>query len=76
MGIWNSSGNRCVYQRFGADIRTTQAGLSSTTFAILLATGGGNYISGVIQNVTSTSFDIAWTETGVATAQVYMWEAL
>jgi hypothetical protein len=75
IGIWNSSGNRCVYQRFGATITATQAGLSSTTFAILLATGGGSYISGVIQNVTSTSFDIAWTETGTTTAQVYMWEA-
>lgn len=75
MGIYNSSGNRCVYQRYGAAITTTQAGLSSTTFAILLATGGGSYISGVIQNVTSTQFDIVWTETGTATAQVYMWEA-
>lgn len=75
IGIYCSSGNRCVYQRYGAAITTTQAGLSSTTFAILLATGGGNYISGVIQNVTSTQFDIVWTETGTATAQVYMWEA-
>lgn len=75
MGIWNSSGNHCVYQRYGAAITTTQAGLSSSAFAILLATGGGNYISGVIQNVTSTQFDIVWTETGAATAQVYMWEA-
>lgn len=75
MGIFNSSGNFCVYQRYGAAITTTQAGLSSNTFAILLATGGGNFISGVIQNVTSTQFDIVWTETGTATAQVYMWEA-
>ena len=75
MGIHNSSGNFCVYQRYGAAITTTQAGLSSNTFTILLATGGGNYISGVIQNVTSTQFDIVWTETGTATAQVYMWEA-
>jgi len=75
MGVFNSSGNFCVYQRYGAAITTTQAGLSSSAFAILLATGGGNYISGVIQNVTSTQFDIVWTETGTATAQVYMWEA-
>lgn len=75
MGVFNSSGNFCVYQRYGAAITTTQAGLSSNTFAILLATGGGNFISGVIQNVTSTQFDIVWTETGTATAQVYLWEA-
>jgi len=75
IGTFTSSGNRCVYQRYGAAITTTQAGLSSNAFAILLATGGGNYISGVIQNVTSTQFDIVWTETGTATAQVYLWEA-
>lgn len=75
MGIFSSSGNFCVYQRYGAAITTTQAGLSSSAFAILLATGGGNFISGVIQNVGATSFDIQWTETGTATAQVYLWEA-
>lgn len=75
MGVFNSSGNFCVYQRYGAAITTTQAGLTSTTFAILLATGGGNFISGVIQNVTSTAFDLVWTESGTSTAQVYLWEA-
>lgn len=75
IGVFNSSGNFCVYQRYGAAITTTQAGLSSNTFAILLATGGGNFISGVIQNVTSSQFDVVWTETGTATAQVYLWEA-
>lgn len=75
MGVFNSSGNFCVYQRYGAAITTTQAGLTSNTFCILLATGGGNFISGVIQNVTSTQFDISWTETGTATAQPYLWEA-
>lgn len=75
MGVFNSSGNFCVYQRYGAAITTTQAGLTSNTFCILLATGGGNFISGVIQNVGASSFDLVWTETGTATAQVYMWEA-
>lgn len=75
IGIFSSSGNFCVYQRYGTSITTTQAGLSSSTFAILLATGGGNFISGVIQNVDGDSFDIVWTETGAATAQVYLWEA-
>lgn len=75
MGVWNSSGNRCVYQRYGAAITTTQVGLSSNTFCILLATGGGNFISGVIQNVTASSFDLVFSETGTATAQPYLWEA-
>lgn len=76
MGIYNSSGNRCVYQAYNtAAITTTQAGASSTTFAISLSTGANNFITGVIGNVTTTQFDIVWTETGTATAQVYMWEA-
>ena len=76
IGVFNSSGNFCVYQRFNtAAITTTQAGLSSNTFSILLSTGANSFISGVIQNVTSTTFDIVFTETGTATAQVYLWEA-
>ena len=34
-----------------------------------------NLVVGVTGNVTSTQFDIVWTETGTAAAQVYMWEA-
>lgn len=73
MGIWNSSGNRCVYMRSTGT--TSQASQASSTFAIFVATSSGNNISGVIQNVGPTTFDIVWTETGTAAAQNFMWEA-
>jgi hypothetical protein len=73
MGIWNSSGNRCVYMTTAGT--SAQASQTSTTFSIFVATSSGNTCSGVIGNVTSTQFDIVWTETGTAAAQSYMWEA-
>ncbi len=73
MGIWNSSGNRCVYMTSNGT--TAQASQTSTTFAVFLATSAGNTVSGVIQNVTSTGFDIVWTEVGTSAAQNFMWEA-
>jgi hypothetical protein len=72
-GIWNSSGNRCIYQNRNGT--TTIAAQTSTAFAVFLDTSAGNNISGVIQNVGATTFDIAWTETGTHTIGVYMWEA-
>ena len=72
-GIWNSSGNRCIYQ--GINGTTTIAAASSTSFAIYMITSAGNLITGVIQNVGATTFDIAFTETGTHTLGVYMWEA-
>jgi hypothetical protein len=73
MGIWTSSGNHCVYQ--GINGTTTIAAATSATFAIYMITSAGNLISGVIQNVGATTFDIAFTETGTHTRGVYMWEA-
>jgi hypothetical protein len=76
IGIWCSSGNRAVFQPYDATtITAAEPGATSTAFAIRLDTGVGNFIRGVIQNVGATTFDIVWTETGTATAQVYMWEA-
>ena len=72
-GIWNSSGNFCIYQSINGT--TTIAAQTSNTFAIFLDTSVGNTISGVIGNVTSTGFDIVWTETGTHTRGVYMWES-
>ena len=72
MGIWNSSGNFCIYQ--GINGTTTLAAASSNTFAIYMISSAGNLISGVIQNVGATTFDIAFTETGTHTRGVYMWE--
>lgn len=76
IGIWCSSGNRSVFQPYdAATITAAEPAATSTTNAIRLDTGVGNFIVGVIQNVGATTFDIAWTETGTATAQQYMWEA-
>jgi hypothetical protein len=72
-GIWNSSGNFCIYQSINGT--TTIAAQSSNTFAVFLDTSVGNNISGVIQNVGATTFDIVWTETGTQTRGVYLWEA-
>jgi hypothetical protein len=73
MGIYTSSGNACIYQ--GINGTTTIAAASSTAFAIYMITSAGNLITGVIQNVGATTFDIVWTETGTQTRGVYMWEA-
>jgi hypothetical protein len=72
-GRYTSSGNTCVYQ--GINGTTTIAAASSTAFAVFLDTSAGNNISGVIGNLTATTFDIVWTETGTHTRGVYMWEA-
>jgi hypothetical protein len=72
-GLYTSSGNTCIYQSINGT--TTIAAQTSTAFAIFLDTSVGNTISGVIQNVGATTFDIAWTETGTHTRGVYLWEA-
>lgn len=72
-GIWNSSGNRCLYMVINGT--TTQVSQTSSVFSIIMVTSAGNQITGVIQNVTSTGFDIVWTETGTHTAGNYLWEA-
>lgn len=72
-GTWTSvSGNSCVYMTSAGT--TTQDGLSSTTFSVFIATSSGNNMSGVIQNVGATTFDIVWTETGTAAALPFRWK--
>jgi hypothetical protein len=73
MGTFNSSGNRCVYMTSNGT--TAQASQTSTVFAVFLATSAGNTVSGVVGNLTSTSFDIVWTEVGTSAAQNFLWEA-
>jgi len=72
-GTWNSTGNRCLYMVINGT--TTQVSQTSTVFSIIMVTSAGNSISGVIGNVTPTSFDIVFTETGTHTAGNYLWEA-
>lgn len=73
MGVWDSSGNRCVYMTSAGT--SAQASQTSTTFAVFLATSSGNTVSGIIQNIGATTFDIAWTEAGTSAAQNFLWEA-
>lgn len=72
-GIYTSSGNACIYQ--GVSGTSAIAAVSSTAFAVFMDTSLNNNISGVIQNVGATTFDIVWTETGTHTRGVYLWEA-
>jgi hypothetical protein len=74
IGMWSSSGNTCVYQ--GINGTTAIAAATSTSFAIYMITSAGNFITGVIENVGATTFDIAFTETGTHTRGVYMWDAM
>lgn len=72
-GTWNSTGNRCVYMVINGT--TSQVSQTSTAFSIIMVTSAGNQITGVIGNVTSTGFDIVFSETGTHTAGNYLWEA-
>ena len=72
-GTWNSTGNRCLYMVINGT--TTQVSQTSTVFSIIMVTSAGNNITGVIGNVTPTSFDIVFTETGTHTAGNFLWEA-
>ena len=72
-GTYNSTGNRCLYMVINGT--TTQVSQTSTVFSVIMVTSAGNNITGVIGNVTSTTFDIVWTETGTHTAGNYFWEA-
>lgn len=73
-GIWNSSGNACVYMLASGVGSIT--GLSSTSFSVAVFGDTINNVTGVIGNVTSTTFDIVWTlNAGTPFAAPYLWEA-
>lgn len=75
MGVYTvNSGNKCVYMQHNGTVTTSQGPNSTSSFAIYLSTTAGSYVTGVIQNLTATTFDIVWTETGTATAQKFVWE--
>lgn len=71
IGVYSSSGNTCIYVIGGASAGQG----SSATYAINITTSTGNGITGIIQNLTSTTFDIVWTEAGTSVAGVLLWEA-
>lgn len=76
-GIYTTS-NFCVYMSASVTAGDNTFG-SSTAFTVYLSglTGEANEVhaSGVVQNVTSSAFDIVWTAVGdCSTATVFMWE--
>lgn len=75
-GVYNDSGNTCVYitQVPGGSGVSTNPSVS-TSFAVYLAIGNGDAATGVVQNVNSSSFGIAWTGATVsASAGQFIWE--
>lgn len=77
-GTYNATGNRCLYLAAG-QFSVSMDGLTSTSFAVRLATAvtGVETIvaTGVVQNLTSTTFDIVWTASSNASNTSFMWEA-
>lgn len=79
-GAWTTiSGNKCAYATAATQGAASTIGTSSAFAAYLsgLQTVTQEYhASGVVQNVTSTTFDIVWTNTGdVSTFCVFTWDA-
>lgn len=72
-GTWNSTGNTCIY----ADAIASGSTSSSSSFSVRLFNdlAGGTFQTGVIGNVTSTSFDIVWSAGGTQVASNYFWIA-
>ena len=77
-GTYTSSGNRCVYLPASTSAADSAAA-TSTVFAVyvsgLTAISTEVHASGIIGNVTSTTFDIVWTASAdTSTATKFMWE--
>lgn len=71
-GIFNSSGNHCVYITNQNTAATSPS--TSATFAISIW-GATGQATGIVGNVTSTSFDIVWTVGADASTASFIWEA-
>lgn len=75
-GVYDSSGNSCIYIQTQSTVTNASNPVKSTTFAVRIGLNtGNNGCQGVIQNVTSSSFDIVWTCSGDSSSSVYLWEA-
>lgn len=69
-GTYNSSGNKCINQRASSPPTST----SSYAVFVERVTASFEQATGVIQNVTSTTFDIVWTVTAdLSTITTYLW---
>ena len=72
-GTFNTTGNRCIYLAGGT---ASHNPVSSTVFAVYLDVASGvTTATGVVQNVTTTNFDIVWTVSGSVALAVFLWEA-
>lgn len=60
-GGYAGGAQNCVYQVSGSSTVSPQ---TSSTYSIYVDNGTSNFATGVIGNITSTSFDIVWTASG------------
>lgn len=71
-GHYTSSGNNCVYMPQSVEAVIP---IKSSTFSIRLE-DNSNSATGVVQNITSSTFGIVWTSSGDVSGQtVFTWEA-
>jgi hypothetical protein len=74
-GTYNSSGNKCTY--IAGSVGGVVSSQSSSTFAIYIDKSSvttGN-ATGIVGNLTDTTFDIVWTVTSSVANCNFMWEA-
>ena len=73
-GTYTSSGNRCLYAVGGGSSHNP---VTSTAYAVRLDfNDAAATATGIVQNVTSTSFDIVWTTSlNAASNTAFIWEA-
>lgn len=77
-GIYNASGNSCVrIAGVSGASSSSQNPVETNAYAIYLDhPGASSSATGVIQNVTATTFDIVWTVvTGTLASAKFIWEA-
>lgn len=73
IGVYSGGSQSCVYQVSGSSSLNAQ---QTTLFAVYSDSNNpSNFSTGVIQNITSTSFDIVWTQNGSGSNQPILWEA-
>ena len=75
-GIWNSSGNSCISTNNSpSSTNVTTSSVFAISIRVTNGAGSNNINTGIIQNVTLTTFDIAWTNMATGVNAAYMWEA-
>lgn len=74
-GVYNSSGNHCIY--ISSSQGSNRSPAADNSNCIALSTGNTPTVAtGLINNVGATTFDIVWTAAGDVSATTYfLWEA-